>query len=61
MESVCEMASGQVRPGDRSTPGGSGGRPFACGGSAVASVSFVKGASWDGCCEDMASFLLLPD
>ncbi len=55
------MASGQVRPGDRSTPGGSGGRPFACGGSAVASVSFGKGASWDGCCEDMASFLLLPD
>lgn len=61
MESVCEMASWQVRPGDRSTPGGSGGRPFACVGCAVASVSLGKGASWGGCCEDMASFLLLPD
>lgn len=45
VESVCEMASGQVRLGVRSTPGGRGGRPLACVGWAEGSESFCKGAS----------------
>jgi hypothetical protein len=32
VDSVLEMASGQVRLGARSTPGGSGGSPLACDG-----------------------------
>ena len=32
MDKVFDIASGQVSPGCTSTPGGSGGRPFACSG-----------------------------
>ena len=32
VERVFEMASGHVRPGGTSTPGGSGGRPLDIGG-----------------------------
>ena len=32
VERVLEMASGQVRLGARSTPGGKGGSPLICGG-----------------------------
>ena len=40
MESVLEMASGLVRLGARSTPGGNGGSPFACVGSTVMFMPF---------------------
>ena len=61
VERVLEIASGQVRLGARSAPGGNGGSPFAgAGGGAVAFVPFDGGASCCGCWVDVVPLSSLP-